>query len=46
MFFYQGYWIALLFKNLVGREVLNLQVTEPKAVNHVRFYAHCTNTDR
>ncbi|KAL3863623.1 hypothetical protein ACJMK2_005373 [Sinanodonta woodiana] len=38
------YWLTLLYKNLVGRTVLN--VTSSDASRHLRVYAHCTNIKR
>ncbi|KAK3595343.1 hypothetical protein CHS0354_004499 [Potamilus streckersoni] len=38
------YWLTLLYKNLVGRTVLN--VTSSDASGQLRVYAHCTNIKR
>ena len=38
------YWFALLFKQLVGREVLNVTLHGlPSDQNTLRLYAHCTS---
>jgi len=41
IFFYQAYWVSLLYKTLVGREVLELQSNNE---NYVHFYSHCTKS--
>nr|XP_039270344.1 heparanase-like isoform X1 [Styela clava] len=44
------YWLTLLYKTLVGTQVLNVTKTVIGAISKqhtkVRIYAHCTNTER
>jgi len=43
IFFYQAYWVSLLYKTLVGREVLEIKL-QSNNENYVHFYSHCTKS--
>ncbi|KAG5345537.1 HPSE Heparanase, partial [Acromyrmex charruanus] len=36
------YWVSLLYKTLVGREVLEIKKLQSNNENYVHFYSHCT----
>merc|ERR1719318_1058794 len=38
------YWLALVYKRLIGRGVLNITLNENS--KYLRVYAHCADTDR